>query len=510
MNKSLVLFFLPVLLALFSCGEAEPKESSLKKPVRSLSTEERDYALYAPEIQEQVRYLDSVYGLGLFYFRERGALYFIPATGKFSDPQNGKLVNKGDYKMGLLGNAMDTLLDFKYDKIGNLNGIAEGWIELEKDGKFGLYHLAKKLLIEPQFDAIYPHDPDLNYYMAKVKQGDKYGIIANSLDEAEIHFSSTERFSDPRLFQSPFINKEYLNWSFDLKNTKWKPLLNMHEEFVEGDPEYAGCVILAPSYLVEAKILPEYEYGLMMDGEVDIGFDLYKSKNTLTTTQVSILTRIVEFMYRFTGSRGEIVHNEHLISSDMNGKQLDFEVLHEGTLDYMNCSNKVFRFIDSSLLEVCISQTSNYSAYTEKDNYHYYKIHADGHIEKLSSNRLFQFTEFVKMDSSYFQACLYRQLNDSDYAYPGKGILKSHYDQNDLNWMLAEIYADNRMEIPIKQWNDTFSQFRWYKPRGPVEEEKLSETDRHNANLIRTRLGQMKENEQFWTNEKKVDGVYAP
>jgi len=507
---AIFLVIIPFLI-LASCSNPKPKVEAKKRPKQELTKKQDDYSKYAPEIQEHLHYLDSVYDLGLFYFRYKAALYFIAVDGKFNEPKDGNFVKKGTYKLGLLDQNMDTLLDFEYDRIGNLNAVAEGCIELEKDGKFGLYHIKGKVLIKPIYDAIYPVvQASDRRYTAKLKKGSQFGILdIDYQDSVHTHFTPNETYTSEGYFQSPFITEEADFWQFSIKENKVEPLFNLHAEFYEGEPDYSRVVLVTPSYLVQAGLLNEFYEGLMMDEEVDFGMDVFETKQLKREKNNGFVARIVNFMQRFSESRGEIQQEDRLITNGLDGKVLNNVLLFEGYLEYKNCMNKSYRFLDSGLVESKVSMSAKGATYDEMDVRTYYKIDKSGKIKKLSSARRFPMTDFIWIDSSDFYGCFVRIIRDTTKKeIPEKGRRFSHLTTQDLTFMMMEIYADHGMIPPLEAYKDTFTRLgmNLYMK---VDESLLPVREVHNLNVIKRQLERMQGRENDFIKEEIFDISYA-
>lgn len=511
MNRMAIYLGITLFLTLASCSNSGPKAETKKRPKQELTKKQDDYSKYAPEIQQQLHYLDSVYDLGLFYFRYKAALYFIAVDGSFSEPKDGKFVKKGSYKMGLLGQNMDTLLGFEYDRIGNLNAVAEGCVELEKDGKFGLYHIKGKVLIKPIYDAIYPVvEASDRRYTAKLKKGAKFGILyIDYQDSVHTYFAPNETYTSERYFQSPYITGESDFWQFSIEKTKVEPLFNLHAEFYDGHAEYSRVILVTPSYLVQAGLLNEFYEGLMIDEEVDFGMDVFEAKQLNREKNNGVVARIVNFMQRFSESRGEIQQEDRLITNGSDGKMLNNVLLFEGYMQNRNCQNKSYRFLDSGLLETKVSLDTKGGPYDEMDVRSYYKIDKKGKINKLSSARRFPMTDFIWLDSSDFYGCFVRIIRDtSSKDHLDKGRRLAHLTTQDLTYMMMEIYADHGMIPPLEAYKDTFTRLGM-NVYMKADETLLPAREVYNLNVIKRQLERMKGRENDFIKEEIFEIIYA-
>lgn len=487
--------------------EEKKSESPLPKEL-----EETEDVSYFPEVAKDIPVLDSLFDLGLFYFKQGGSKYFVIVEGEFEEPEYYYFNPKRSFKVGIVNQDYQSILAAEYDKISNPGVFGEEWIEVEKDGKFGLFNFQKNILIPVEYDAIYPSDN--SSYWLKVRKGNVFGILnVNENDEWAVKYEKEGENIAQVGFASPYAEESYKQWQFDMKSTKWQAFYQLHAPYLEEEALEARSVVIAPSYMSESGMLPEYMPSLMLKDVLDyeFGYTEFGAKVLAGKKSNSWIHTVIEWFYRSANARGEMIHQDKLVVMDRNGKKKGEKTLFEGEMEYGICREKNIRYVDSNVIEVRVEgDHMHHPIYDERPVYTYFRVMENGEIKQLESHRTYPFSQFVHMNSSYFDGCFYTRLHDSAYEWPGKGIHTSHYNKLELTRMLMEIYADNQLHVPLKNWQDTFARNDWYQPKFVAADSLLPMRDLINVALIKKRILHLSENEEKFTKPSKIIGPYAP
>jgi|GEM_PF-2466767 len=240
----------------------------------------------------------------------------------------------------------------------------------------------------------------------------------------------------------------------------------------------------------------------MLQEEVDIGYNIFEAKQLGQRKDGNFVTRVINFIMRFSESRGEINQIDRLVTNADNGHEIDEIVLYDGYLEQANCQNKRHRFLDSGLVEFTVSRYVDGGPYDEMDVRSYFPIDGQGKIHRLCSARRFPMTEFIRLDSTDFQGCFILNIQDTVHTRNPKNAIRRQYlTSENLTYMLMEIYADDGMYPTLNTYRDTFSKKDWNLYMD-ADESLLPAMERHNVRVIQRQLERMKGREKEFTKEE--------
>jgi hypothetical protein len=147
-----------------------------------------------------------------------------------------------------------------------------------------------------------------------------------------------------------------------------------------------------------------------------------------------------------------------------------------------------------------------FGRYDEMTVFKYYEINSQGDIRPLDSDRIFDCTKYVKMDESYFEGC----QATVDELSPSMRILQDYLTIDDLDLMRNEIFAEYGLRFKTDKWRNYFSAQPWYRPRYDDVNDKLTEIDKHNIQLILKMRAQMeKDPNRYQRTTKRVEKIIA-
>lgn len=132
-----------------------------------------------------------------------------------------------------------------------------------------------------------------------------------------------------------------------------------------------------------------------------------------------------------------------------------------------------YKILNDSIVEVRMLEDFNV-------NYIYYKITEKGPLRRINTNRLYDFTKLIYLNENYFKG--FYKIIDEEYDF--RVNLFKYLSIDDLDIMRNEIFADYGYIFKTKKWNEYFSSKNWYKPLYNNVDDKLTEIDKFNINLI--------------------------
>ncbi len=113
----------------------------------------------------------------------------------------------------------------------------------------------------------------------------------------------------------------------------------------------------------------------------------------------------------------------------------------------------------------------------------YYKITADGSVEKLETNRQYNFTKFAKIDEHYFNRCQFEHLEYRDDK-SANIVLMNGYSNEELDIVRNEIFAEYGFIFKSDKWKRYFESKSWYKPQYENVDQFLTPIDKDNIKFI--------------------------
>jgi hypothetical protein len=296
---------------------------------------------------------------------------------------------------------------------------------------------------------------------------------------------------DKDVFRSPLESGEIISWQFKFPG----PITLLHSVYPEYLDNSTG-IIVYPSFLRDLGItdagndfvISDY-YSVMGMGmeETEIGFEKIESFSDKLFSVVSF------FMESGADARGYHFKKNDLITVDQHADTISTQRRFiSNDLGYRDpCSDESYRAIDSTLFEVRY-QPSKYEVkeqqHIRQTAFRYYHVDADGKINVLESNREFPFTQFVKIDESYFTVCNFDYIeyaddNSPNYERPNVIVTKS-LSNEELDIMRNEIFASYGFKFKSEKWKNYFEGKSWYKPQHDDVNHLLNEIDRYNAKFI--------------------------
>lgn len=529
MKIPLITLSFSVFLLLSGCGEQKTSENSSGNSQATLAEEKtsdpevevletpepkaregypRDinYEYINPAIVDNLQRLEEKYDASPYYFDVKGEKWFYVANGKWEETW-GEESKKADVKFGLVNEALEEVLPVSYDKVYNPDGTAQGFIEIENDGKRGLFGYQNKVLIPCAYDLIFP--TDLNDAIAIGKYSGGY----NFLHEDGHTTALTSKTDIPRYSElGKKLKFDYLD----------NDIVTIHKSYLEqrdDEPEFSSGIKFLPSYLQVLGFIPESMS--ISIGEEDFRVTDAKGK-VVEVEEVGngVSAMITSFYEEGIDARGYQSEKSHLVTVDEDNNVFSTVELAD---QYPNsesfaCGKDEFkyRFLRDNLLEtIAVKYSGGDASHQTIGLYHYYEIKANGTVEELKSDRGYACTQFVEMTEDHFKICW------TDYVEPknpdswgetegdGNLMVGSHLTIEDLDIMRNEIYASYGYRFKGEKWQQFFGKQNWYQARFDDVEDKLTAIDKHNIDLILKVKKKMEESPEDYPQPQRTWYVAA-
>ncbi len=493
MKKSILLIVLAALLLSFVSYESSTAVAGETKAI--------DSALVFGYPDATVRMVLEKYKTQyskIPYFTKfaNGKYLFYVVQGNWKEPKNDSFP-KGDFKMGVIDEKGNVLLPAEYDKLYNPDGTVHGFIEIEKNGKRGLFNYTTKKIISAEYDVIYQSTK--KYAMAVGKKGNTFFYLQSEKLATEINDST----------DFPLYSNVKYRWKFDVKgkrvNLYSTSMLDRHYTYYRGNGVY-----FTTSYMYGMHCFPEIQYFIGVSSEAELirkSNPNYQSKKGDVVMvyeyrgeikqqhQIgSISTFLISFYKEGISGRSYQKERTSVITQDIKGNIIAGKLLLKNNYgsDVGCVVPTAVRFISDSLLEVKdykytsdhfdenLDSIKFYSKFSKMAFHRYYSIASNGKIFRLESNRIHEFTKYTIVDNSYFDVC--DLLENSEMI---------RMDSEDLDFMIQEIYADYGLIFTDKKWADYFATQTWYKPRYNNVDSLLTIIDKQNLIFIKKKKVEM-------------------
>lgn len=455
-------FITLLFVFIYSCDKHSDKNklNTISKPIisnqkiehsKQEDNEEIDYNNLDTIIRKEIKILDSKFPSTPFYGFIEGKKYFIVSTNKFKSIFYNSF--NSSYKYGIVNDSLNLVLDQKYDKIYNPNLVILNCFEIKKADKIGLFNYETKQILLPQFDFIIPSSNTVTNIAYGYKDKLWFEIINSDLSIKKIDFNPITLLG---------------NIHFDLmKIDKNMMFFSYHELFVDGLESGYGVGIV-PSYIEYLHLLPNNFYlDIVNNKSEEWGTDSSKI-NKLHNLSLSekIKAFVINAYETGSDSRGYEIKKKQVVFYNNESNDIDTLSMGLKNITQSMCKeNDSFKMVNDSIFEI---KTNNSTLlYDDQPVYSYVKI-SKGKVQKLKSNRIFDFTKYINIEDSYFAGCYVKSMKDEE-------LRKRNYMQNvwvseyltleDLDIMRNEIYADYGLIFKSSKWKQYFKNKLWYVPK---------------------------------------------
>jgi hypothetical protein len=427
---------------------------------------------YENALELQKKY-DSV----IWYTQYKNKSYYYVVKGMwinyFLDRENLKPCV--DCNMGLVDEKGNEIIPLEFDLIGTPGFVSEDIIEVKKNDRVGYFNLREgRLLVPTDYEWIMPYSSSFEF--ALVKKDSLHGWLDHDYQ-----------------FHEGFLNEEARQY---LRNYKFLPqeltLDETHQSLCEiPTAEYAAYgILLPPSYLTSFGILSEVVAGFTVGDVYNRSYLQYlETRNSFIENITETISAVMSiFKSRYLDGREEFYMQRQITFVNGNRETVGVQELDgQGTIS--------FKKLDSTLLEMKLVQSVDEvnGDFGDDENewnppyYTYFQIGKDNSITLLNSNRRFDFTEMVKMDSSYLSGNFIRynfEMNDREYS--------NFLSSETLIFMRNEILASYGYTFSDPSHSDAFQYAKWYQPQYSTYGEfmgAMTEIDKHNLLFLESMVG---------------------
>ena len=421
----------------------------------------------------------SSYDSVVYYTLVDTTLLFYVVNGDWQYPMVRNQDQALEYRMGVVSEYGKEIIPVSFDKIYNPGGTIDGLIEVERNGRRGLYTLSGQPIVSPTFEALYPFEGDPEV-LVQVKLGGRFGWIDR---DGKLYWDPASH-PDARLFASPITRDRVLAWKYDI----YQPGVSyLGHPYSDHDQFIGGGIVVAPSYLNDLGIVPEYNWNISTEDMPQEYREL--DENYVTVVSLTSITRKIKglislFFESGIDARDYAFRKNTLVTLNEQAEAVG-SVEFNGSFHY-HLADPERPFQGATLFEVRENKHNDYAPYDEMTVYSYYQIDADGKITELKTPRLFSFTKFVRISEENFRG-EFRKFIETAQNSRGQHVnlvTTDHLSLEDLDVMRNEIFAEYGYRFQSEKWQRYFRQQPWYSPQHDNVDDKLSETDRYNVQFI--------------------------
>ncbi|CAN0536461.1 unnamed protein product, partial [Scytosiphon promiscuus] len=165
----------------------------------------------------------------------------------------------------------------------------------------------------------------------------------------------------------------------------------------------------------------------------------------------------------------------------------------------MYCGAQSVKFVNDQTIEVLdlIWEDEGFENYSQLNKYKYFRINEQGEINKLESDRFFDFTKFIELKEYHFRGCFAKTREGENLIGDENLIVTKHLSIEDLDIMRNEIFAEYGYIFKSEKWENYFNQKGWYNPVYDNVDHLLTELEKQNIKFI------LETKEKMLTDEKK-------
>jgi hypothetical protein len=373
-----------------------------------------------------------------FYFSYHDTTFFYTSTVNWKPLEEHSIPPY--LRMGIVDSSGNTILPEEYERILSPNVTATNYIEIKKDGKYGLFHYPSQKVIACIYDAIYPSaNPEFVAFGTLGKY--LFGIFSDGTAQ-KINIGASE------VLMRVLKKKELETKELQVK---------LYATIELADQRNSSFIYFTPSYVSTLSDLsPFFFYTIDQEYQIETGT---KEMDIDIVTETKIKNDfwgfVTSYMEKGIGVRDYQVSEYHIKSRDNSNTILASRKI-EGAEYYENyyCSSELrrpqFDIIHDTIVEVKhpIHPHQSYDHYDLMTHLEYYRFTPNGDILSLDRNRFFDMTYYRKITEKDFFGCNSIGIDEPE----ANRLVRNHLTKGDLDIMLKEIFAEYGYIFKSKKW----------------------------------------------------------
>jgi hypothetical protein len=428
---------------------------------------ERENALKTRlEVYARAKEIQHHYDSVVWYtrYQDRNYFYVINGIWRPRSEEYGSFVNgdPAEYKMGLVDEAGAIVIPAEYEMIGTLGFINPHLVEVVNDGKTGHFDLAAhKLIVAPIYDMLIPYEHEDIHALTQTDT--TYGWIDAQFQYHE-GFPSIETEQYVRTFQ--FLPKDLT--------------LDNHQTLCEiPNEENAGAgIIIPPSYFVKLGLFQQVITGISTE---DMPFEGWKGYIKTHGTMLQYITDgiralITDISTNYTGGREDFYVSNRVTFITPANDTLGVSEISGSTVTSL-------RRIRENIVEIVsrpavVFYEGEFGEEYDIPTYTYFALDKTG-VTEMKSLRACNFTEFVKLDSSYVTGSFHHWDPTTETEVPYATL-----SLPTLQFMHDEILASYGYRFPDSVARERFGRYPQEIENLEDIRSKFTDLDRHNVSFL--------------------------
>jgi hypothetical protein len=433
---------------------------------------------------------------------------------------------RDNIRFGLVDGEGNKLLPNEYNKIGNPGIFADGYVEVNKNGKYRLYDYINKRMMLEEFEVIYPSN--IMGYLAIGRRNDGFYKL---YDDGTIQKIVNKNFI-------PSYKSISEKLKFDVRSEEFGLWINTELFSAENKNEIEAGLYIPPSFIDVLKIIPSFISDVTIKGS-QLGTEEFKTtKIEHKKRNNDISSMVVAFMDQGLDGRGWMAEQQHLITTIKDNK-IKSKLKLGSISDYdkqnicANCDATGFRFVNDSILEVkywMFSENDDAipgmdSLFVSMTHFSYFEILPTGKISKLHEGSIFPMGSVIKLNKENLKGCFLKnkQQYPDLFSFPVLENFSDFEGESDMGWvlefnqlaagdirfMINEIYARHGYIFADKKLNAYFRSKSWYNAKTKNVDNLLTPIEKYNIDFLKGVEKQLKENEREILQPKRKFMVWA-
>ncbi len=432
---------------------------------------------------DRARELQKSYDTVVWYVHHNDTAYYYAVNGTYIyDSLNGK--SPTTFKMGLLHTSGKVIVPVEFDLVGNPGINLPNAVEVKKDGKIGYYGMDGKQLVPVDYTWLVPYEE--GEAKALVKKDTLFGWLDKG-------YQYHENFPTPKA-EKYIKDFEYLTERKFVLGKDYQEMIKM--AWLAPDNMFsAHGIAIPPAFLVHNKIFDpvvgQFIETQKSNREYFVSGNEYLENQNEKPMSISTMIDVFisNFKIRYVGGREEFYTSQKITVVDKKGN-FSSSIEMNGDYDF-----KFFRVKDDLFGAKYFYESFGPEENMIEQNIHYFSYFSfDGKkLKRLDSKRRFPFTQFIKIDSSYFKGEFDLLLIEDEVLKDGGK--SSFLSRSTLEYMRDDILVDYNFIVMDSVRAERFKFEDRYNPTISSYEEvysKASEIDKYNLDFLAKILGPVK------------------
>ncbi len=458
---------------------------SLKYKVENrdlLAKRAQDLKVYYDRAMELQKNYDSV----VWYTQYKDTTYYFAVNGTFVlDSLNEK--SPATFKMGLVHENGKVVIPVEYDLIGNPSINIPDAVEVKRDGKVGYFDLNGKMLVPAEYTWVVPYEEGES--KALVKKDTVFGWLDASY---QFHENFPSEKAEKHVRDFTYLTEKKFVFGGDHQQL----IINLAQ--TERYNYQSRGIIIIPGFLADNDVfkwvLNDFTTTLAKDNQIYESGNIYKENSNQYSFNLSETIAVIvnSIETRYIGGRGEFYTERKINLIDKNQNSV-------GSIDTWGGGEFTIKLINDNLLQASYffdEEDDPTIDFKERKlpNYHYFKIEDNKKLTALPKNRLFGFTEYVKIDSSFIAGNFVTY--NSELPEGRREQVSKFLSRETLEYMRIEILANNGYIISNEDFLNRYRIFGKDEDKNQTVTmdyetvySKASEIDKYNLDFLAKILG---------------------